>query len=85
MAHESRELPGVVHVEEDVVVVGGEHVAAATDFVETLGPSQDAHDDLVARPAGPKEETAVQGPSPNLLRATSEALDHPGAVTLPKS
>jgi hypothetical protein len=43
-----------------------EHVAAATDFVEALGPSQDADDDLVERPAGPEEVTAVEGPAGDL-------------------
>jgi hypothetical protein len=71
VAHESGELAGVVDVEEEVVVRGGEHVPADADVVESLGPSQDADDDLVELPAGPKEETAVEGPAGDLDQGTA--------------
>jgi hypothetical protein len=64
-------LAGVVDVEKEVIVRGGEHVATATDFVEALGPSQDADDDLVERPAGPKKETAVESSAGDLDQATA--------------
>src|SRR3954463_1012070 len=66
VAHEPAELEGVVDVEEEVVVGGGEHVAADAHLVEALGPPEDAEDDLVELPAGPKEETAVEGAAGDL-------------------
>ena len=71
VAHELGELAGVVDVEEKVVVRGGKHVSADADLVETLGPSQDADDDLVELPAGPKEETAVEGAAGDLDQGTA--------------
>ncbi len=44
MAHETGELADIVDVEQEVIVIRRERVAAATDFVEALGPSQDADD-----------------------------------------
>ena len=52
-------------------MVPREHVTAATDLVEALGPSQDADDDLVERPAGPKEETAVDRSAGDLDQGTA--------------
>jgi len=61
VAHEPGQLAGIVDVEQEVVVIRREHVAATTDFVETLGPSQDADDDLVERrPASPALETELE-------------------------
>jgi hypothetical protein len=54
-----------------MVVSRREHVAAATDFVEALGSSQDADDDFVERPAGPEEVTAVEGPAGDLDQGTA--------------
>ena len=71
MAHETGELADIVDVEQEVVVIGREHVAAATDFIEALGSSQDADDDLVERPAGPEEVTAVKGPAGDLDQGTA--------------
>jgi hypothetical protein len=71
MTHESSELTGIVDVEQEMVVIGAKHIAAATDFVEALGPSQDTDDDLVERPAGPEEETAVEGPAGDLDQGTA--------------
>src|SRR4029077_5284846 len=64
--HESGELEGVVDVEQEMEVVRREGVTTAADFVETLGSAEDAHDDLVERPAGPKEEAALEGPAGDL-------------------
>jgi len=52
-------------------VRGGEHVAADSHLVTALGPSQDADDDLVELPAGPKEETAVDGTAGDLDQGTA--------------
>jgi hypothetical protein len=71
IAHEIRKLAGVVDVEQEVIVGGEELVAAATDFVEALGPSEDADDDLVELPAGPKEETAVDCAAGDLDQGTA--------------
>ena len=50
IAHETRELVGVVDVEQEVVVGGDEIQTRSTDFVEPLGSSEDADDDLVELP-----------------------------------
>jgi hypothetical protein len=64
-------LAGIVDVEQEVIVIRREHVAATTDFVKTLGPSQDADDELIERPAGPEEETAVEGAAGHLDQGTA--------------
>jgi hypothetical protein len=64
--HESGELEGVVDVEQEIEVVRSEGVTTTTDFVETLGSAEDAHDDLVERPAGRKEEAALEGSAGDL-------------------
>jgi hypothetical protein len=64
------ELAGIVDIEQEVVVVRGAHVATATEFVETLGPPEDADDDLVEVPARPEEETALEGPAGDLDQGT---------------
>jgi hypothetical protein len=71
MTHELGELAGVADVEQEVVVIGREHVAAATDFVEALGSSQDSDDHFVERSAGPEEVTAVEGPAGDLDQGTA--------------
>jgi hypothetical protein len=67
-------------------VIRREHVAAATDFVEALGSSQDADDDLVERPAGPEEVTAVESPAGDLdqgtaVRYVAQSSSHEGNKT----
>src|SRR4029077_7171120 len=68
--HETRELAGVVHVEQEVVVRREEQVATDADLIEALGPSEDADDDLVELRAGPKEVTAVEGAGGDLDQGT---------------
>src|SRR5882672_8673073 len=71
MGHTARELVGVLDVEEEMQVVRREDVATTTDFVQALGPSEDADDDLVELAAGPKEETAVDGAAGDLDQGTA--------------
>jgi hypothetical protein len=71
VAHKPGQLAGIVDVEQEVIVIRREHVAAATDFIEMLGTSQDADDDLVERPAGPEEETAVESAAGHLDQGTA--------------
>jgi len=71
MAHETGELADIVDVEQEMVVIRREHVAAATDFVKALGSSQDADDHFVERPAGPEEVAAVEGPAGDLDQGTA--------------
>jgi len=66
VAHEARELEGVVDIQEEVKMGGGKHVVADADRVLPLGPAEDADDDVVERRAGSKEETAVEGPAGDL-------------------
>jgi hypothetical protein len=54
-----------------VVVRREEQIATDSDAVEALGPSEDAHDDLVERPAGPEEVAAVEGAAGHLDQGTA--------------
>jgi len=63
---ELRELADVVDVEQEVEVIGEKGKAAAADFVEPLGASEDADDDVVELRTGPEEVAAVDGPAGDL-------------------
>jgi len=66
IAHEARELVGVVDVEQQVIMGGDKYERADPDVVQPLGSPEDAGDDLVDLPTGTEEVAALHGPAGDL-------------------
>jgi hypothetical protein len=66
MAHETGKLADVVDFEQEVEMIGEKGKTATADFVEPLGASEDADDDVVELRTGPEKETAVDGSAGDL-------------------
>ncbi|MES1242347.1 MAG: hypothetical protein ABUT39_12070 [Acidobacteriota bacterium] len=64
--HEVRELSGILHGEEKVIVIAEEDGGMTEDRDLGLGSSQDSSDDLVQGRARSQEELGLVGPDSHL-------------------
>jgi hypothetical protein len=64
--HEARELPGVVHLQDQMEMIGGEGESADPHRVETLRPGDGSQDDRIEDRSRAKQEAAVERPAGHL-------------------